>query len=160
MADIISTDLTKDVVSFKRQKTASRRKNAANTIFTIQPEARMFINRILDEDGKVISFKSRTLPSFNAVCRRGLGVISELTGIDQQRLTFYSARKTFAQLANELMIKDSIIEYCLGDSVSTTGKVIGHYINVNQRMADKAIRKVFDAVASEKSLQELIDEAL
>ncbi len=58
------------------------------------------------------------------------------------------------------MIKDSIIEYCLGDPVSTTGKVIGHYINVNQRMADKAIRKVFDAVASEKSLQELIDEAL
>ena len=75
-------------------------------------------------------------------------------------MTFYSARKTFAQLANELMIKDSIIEYCLGDSVSTEGKVIGHYINVNQRMADKAIRKVFDAVASDKSLEELVDEAL
>lgn len=102
----------------------------------------MFISRILDENGKVISFKGRTLPSFNGTCRRGLEVISDLTGIDKQRLTFYSARKTFAQLANELMIKDSIIEYCLGDSVSTEGKVIGHYINVNQRMADKAIRKV------------------
>lgn len=160
MADIISTDLTKDEVSFKRQKTASRRKNSPNTVFTIQPEARMFISRILDENGKVISFKGRTLPSFNGTCRRGLEIISDLTGIDKQRLTFYSARKTFAQLANELMIKDSIIEYCLGDSVSTTGKVIGHYINVNQRMADKAIRKVFDAVASDKSLEELVDEAL
>lgn len=160
MADIISIDLTKDEVSFKRQKTASRRKYAPNTVFTIQPEARMFINRILDKNGKVISYKNKTLSGFNGTCRRGLDVIADLTGIDSNRLTFYSARKTFAQLANELMIKDSIIEYCLGDSVSTTGKVIGHYINVNQRMADKAIRKVFDAVASDKSLEELINEAL
>lgn len=160
MADIIKVDLSKDVVSFKRQKTASRRQKYSDTVFTIQPEARMYISKITNSKGEVMGYKTRTLPAFNAVVRRGLLDISKITGIDEHRLTFYSARKTFAQLANELMIKDSVIEYCLGDSISNKKNVIGFYVNVNQRMADRAIRKVFDAVASDKSIDELADEEL
>ena len=84
--------------------------------------------------------------------------IKEQCGINH-RLIFYSARKTFSQLSNELMIKDSIIEYCIGDAVSNERKVIGSYIKVNKRMADAAIRKVFDAVASNKSMDELVYES-
>ena len=56
------------------------------------------------------------------------------------------------------MIKDSIIEFCIGDAVSNDRKVIGSYIKVNKRMADAAIRKVFNAVASTKTMDELIEE--
>ena len=56
--------------------------------------------------------------------------------------------------------QDSVIEYCIGDTVTQSRKVIGYYIHVTPRMADLAIRKVFDAVASDKSLECLQEEAL
>ena len=101
--------------------------------------------------------KGRTLNSLNKTLNRHLKHVAEQCGIES-RLIFYSARKTFAQLANELMIKESVIEFCIGDSTSTGNKTIGNYIHISKRMADAAIRKVFDAVASTKSMDELIDE--
>ena len=95
----------------------------------------------------------------------GLGILTSryLPKVAKQceikhRFIYYSARKTFTQIANELMIKDSIIEYCIGDAVSNDRKVIGSYIRVNKRMADAAIRKVFDAVASKKTMDQLVEE--
>ena len=73
-------------------------------------------------------------------------------------MIYYSARKTFAQLANQLMVKDSIIEYCLGDVVHHPRRAISFYVKVNKLMADKAIRTVFDAVASDKPLELIVGE--
>lgn len=56
------------------------------------------------------------------------------------------------------MIKDSVIEYCIGDSPLPSNRALSFYVRVNKRMADKAIRRVFDAVASDKSMEQLISE--
>lgn len=57
-----------------------------------------------------------------------------------------------------MMIKESVIEFCIGDSTATGNKTIGNYIKVTRRMADAAIRKIFDAVASTKTMDELVEE--
>lgn len=158
LADILSLDLRKDSVSFVRQKTKGRKADGIKTEFTIQPEAREILDRRLDSDGR-ITFKGKKMRYTQISCMfsRNLVTIAQRAGIEG-KFIYYSARKTFAQISNELMIKDSIIEYCIGDAVSTSKKVLGYYINVNQRMADRAIRKVFDAVASNMSLDNLSDQ--
>lgn len=158
IVDICRTDLSKQTVHFMRKKTESRRSAAEATEFTIQPEARTILDRIY-RNGAICNpapLDVKYIQSLFFSKEKEIKAACEIEG----RFIYYSARKTFAQLANELMIKDSIIEYCLGDAISNRKHVIGSYIHVNRRMADKAIRKVFDAVASDKSIDELVDDVL
>jgi site-specific recombinase XerD len=156
LADILRLDLTKDEVKFIRKKTQSRRNVSEPTEFTIQPEARALINKYLNNKNKLQFNGFTTERSIQHINADHLPKLRPLLGFD--KLIFYSARKTFAQLANELMIKDSIIEYCIGDSPLPSNRALSFYVKVNKRMADKAIRKVFDAVASNKTLEQLIQE--
>lgn len=157
LVDILRMDYSGDTVRFLRKKTMNRRPDEASTEFTIQPEARAILDRIYKDGHFVHDGKAKSFIGYNSFLNRYIPEVAKQCGIDR-RFIFYSARKTFAQLSNELMIKDSIIEYCIGDAVSTSRKVIGSYIHVNKRMADAAIRKVFDAVASTMSMDELLDE--
>jgi hypothetical protein len=134
------------------------RPDEQSTEFTIQPEARVLIDKLIVKGQIQYKHKGRTYCSLARTLNRHLKHVAEQCGIES-RLIYYSARKTFAQLANELMIKESVIEFCIGDSTSTGNKTIGNYIHVNRRMADAAIRKVFDAVASTKSMDELVEES-
>lgn len=158
LEDLCRLDLSKPIINFMRKKTITRRPQEETTEFTIQPEARAIIDRIWD-NGTFVCDRARNKNGIKNILHKCLPNIKDCCGIDGDFI-FYSARKTFAQLANELMIKDSIIEYCLGDAVTNRQRVIGSYISINRRIADKAIRKVFDAVASTKTIDELIDESL
>ena len=111
----------------------------------------------MSEDGKLRFYGRETKKSIQHITDDYLRKIRQTLGID--KMVFYSARKTFAQISNELMIKDSIIEYCLGDAPSNPRRALNFYIKINRRIADKAIRKVFDAVASDKTLEQLMNEA-
>lgn len=157
LADILRLDLTKDEVKFVRQKTFKRRNANDTTEFTIQPEARAILDKYLTADGK-LQFNGfvteRSIQHINAD-----HLIKLRDKIKFPKLIFYSARKTFSQIANELMIKDSVIEYCIGDSPLPSNRALSFYIKVSRRMADKAIRKVFDAIASDKSIEQLVEEA-
>ncbi len=157
LADILEQDLSKDAVKFIRVKTRSRRNPNEQTEFTIQPEARAIIDKYICEDGRLRFYGRETKKSIQHITDDYLREIRSTLGID--KMVFYSARKTFAQLANELMIKDTIIEYCLGDAPSNPRRALKFYIRINKRIADKAIRKVFDAVASGKPLEQLVAEA-
>lgn len=156
LADILRLDLTKDDVKFIRQKTFKRRNANDTTEFTIQPEARAILNKYLTAEGKLQFNGFQTERSIQHINADHL--IKLRSKIDYPKLIFYSARKTFAQIANELMIKDSVIEYCIGDSPLPSNRALSFYVKVSKRMADKAIRKVFDAVASDKSMEQLISE--
>lgn len=156
LVDLLAIDTTGAEVSFTRTKTKHRSSTPNKTIFTIQPEARELLSQLSDNNGKILSKYS--YESMSNYFLHYMRILGDMVGT-KHRLIYYSARKTFAQLANELLIKDSIIEYCIGDTVANS-KVIGHYIHVTQKMADRAIRKVFDAVASTKTLDELIEENL
>lgn len=160
LVDLLQVDLSGEKVSFSRQKNRRSKSKNYNTEFTIQPEARHYIDALIGQDGRLggAPYCKGTYVAISSSFLRYMRPLGDAIGFDG-KLVFYSARKTFAQLANELMIKDSVIEYCIGDSISQS-KVIGHYIHVTQKMADRAIRKVFDAVASDKTLDELIDESI
>lgn len=158
LVDMTRLDFSKPTIRFLRQKTASRRQESQSTEFTIQPEAREIIDRLFVNGKWANKRHNKNYISLTRMVNRKIQEIAKDLGIES-RVMFYSARKTFAQLANELMIKDGVIEYCIGDSVSSSRRTIGSYIRINRRMADAAIRKVFDAVASDKPMEELIDEA-
>lgn len=157
MADLLEQDLSKNTVKFIRVKTRSRRNPNEQTEFTIQPEARAIINKYICEDGRLRFYGRETKKSIQHITDDYIRHIRSELGID--KMVYYSARKTFAQIANELMIKDTIIEYCLGDAPSNPRRALNFYIKINKRIADKAIRKVFDAVASDKTLEQLMNEA-
>lgn len=156
LVDVLRMDYSGDYLHFLRKKTQARRPDELATEFTIQPEARAILDRIYKDGKFVFKGKAKSFIGYNAMLNRYLPLVAEQCGI-KRRFIYYSARKTFAQLSNELMIKDSIIEFCIGDAVTNNRKVIGSYINVNKRMADAAIRKVLDAVASDKTMDELIE---
>lgn len=155
LMDILRLDLTKDSVKFIRQKTIKRRNPNETTEFTIQPEARKIIDRYI-RNGKLQFGGYVTDNSIRHISTDHL--IKLRNKINKDNLIFYSARKSFAQLANELLIKDSIIEYCIGDTPIASNRALSFYVNINKRMADAAIRRIFDAFASDKSLEQLIED--
>lgn len=157
LADILEQDLSKPYVKFIRVKTRSRRNPNEQTEFSIQPEARAIIDKYICEDGRLRFYGRETKKSIQHITDDYIRRIRKDLGID--KMVYYSARKTFAQLANELMIKDTVIEYCIGDAPSNPRRALNFYIKINKRIADKAIRKVFDAVASDKTLEQLMAEA-
>lgn len=157
LIDILEQDLSKPYVKFIRTKTRSRRNPNEQTEFTIQPEARAIIDKYICEDGRLRFYGRETKKSIQHITDDYIRKIRKELGFD--KMVYYSARKTFAQLANELMIKDTIIEYCIGDAPSNPRRALNFYIKINKRIADKAIRKVFDAVASNKPLEQLMAEA-
>ena len=103
LVDIMRLDLTKPTIRFLRQKTMRYRPDDQSTEFTIQPEARALIDKLIVKGQIQYKHKDRTYCSLTRTLNRHLKDVAEECGIDS-RLIFYSARKTFTQLANELMI--------------------------------------------------------
>ncbi len=158
LQDIMSQDFRKKNVRFVRIKTETRKKVPTYTEFAIQPEARAILER-LTKDGKLFIGHKRSCNAIQRILHSCLPRVAKLCGIETDFI-YYSARKTFAQLANQLFIKDSIIEYCIGDTVTQSKKVIGYYIQVTPQMANLSVRRLFDAVAGNKTMEELQAEAL
>ena len=61
---------------------------------------------------------------------------------------YYSACKTFAQLAEDIGINEGVIDYILGHSDTRRG-VIRYYTRVKERSAAEALRKVAAYVAGD-----------
>ncbi len=157
LGDILVQDFRKPTVKFIRLKTKSRRNPNEQTEFTIQPEAKAIIDKYMTPDGHLAFYGRVTKKSIQHITDDYIREIRQDLNID--KMVFYSARKSFAQLANEMLIKDTVIEYCIGDAPSNPRKALNFYIRITKRIADKAIRKVFDAVASDKPMEKIIEEA-
>ena len=71
-------------------------------------------------------------------------------------MVYYSARKTFAQLASELGIPDGVIDYCLGHSDKSRG-VIRYYAKVREKQAEIAINRVIDYVDHPEKYKEFLE---
>lgn len=156
LGDILVQDFRKPTVKFIRLKTKSRRNPNEQTEFTIQPEARAIIDKYITPEGNLAFFGRVTKKSIQHITDDYIREIRQELNINN--MVFYSARKSFAQLANELMIKDTIIEYCIGDAPSNPRRALNFYIKITKRIADKAIRKVFDVVASNEPIEKLLAE--
>ena len=68
--------------------------------------------------------------------------MTDLAGITR-KVSYYSARKTFAQNGYDIGIEIEKIEYCIGHSMKNN-RPIFNYIRIMQEHADKVFREIFD----------------
>ena len=135
LIDIMQTDFRKDVLEYSRSKTKGRMQSDSVITFTIPSQAREIICRWMDKRTGKLDFGYKfTYHNFSQYVTYSLGDLAEELNIDE-RVTFYSARKSFAQYASEIGIPDGIIDYCLGHSDKSKG-VIRYYTKVRQKQAD------------------------
>ena len=156
LIDIMQTDFRKDVLEYSRSKTKGRMQSDSVITFTIPSQAREIICRWMDKRTGKLDFGYKfTYHNFSQYVTYSLGDLAEELNIDE-RVTFYSARKSFAQYASEIGIPDGIIDYCLGHSDKSKG-VIRYYTKVRQKQADMAISRVIDYVNIPEKYKEYID---
>lgn len=157
LIDIMQTDFRKDVLEYSRSKTKGRMQSDSVITFTIPSQAREIICRWMDKRTGKLDFGYKfTYHNFSQYVTYSLGDLAEELNIDE-RVTFYSARKSFAQYASEIGIPDGIIDYCLGHSDKSKG-VIRYYTKVRQKQADMAISRVIDYVNNPEKYKEYIEQ--
>lgn len=156
LIDIMQTDFRKDVLEYSRSKTKGRMQSDSVITFTIPSQAREIICRWMDKRTGKLDFGYKfTYHNFSQYVTYSLGDLAEELNIDE-RVTFYSARKSFAQYASEIGIPDGIIDYCLGHSDKSKG-VVRYYTKVRQKQADMAISRVIDYVNNPEKYKEYIE---
>lgn len=144
-ADLIQIDFSEEEITYVRQKSSEHKKKNRKIKLTICPEAMQILHRYLGQDGYLEFDYKYTPKNLQCYINKCLKLLAKELNINKGSLTFYSARKTFAQFAAEIGIPYPIIEYCLGHSIKT-GITINSYVRVKQYQADAAIRRVIDYV--------------
>lgn len=155
LIDIYKVDFSGDSVCYMRTKTEDRRKRDEFTQFTIQPEARALLDKYTDGKGKFVFRGGLTKRSLERAIYEYFPKIKKEFEFEKQFI-FYSARHTFGQLCHELGVPDSIHAFCIGDAPKAGA--LDFYRTTTKMLADKYIRKVFDFVASNKTLEQAIAE--
>lgn len=155
LIDIYKVDFSGDSVCYIRTKTEDRRNNGEFTQFSIQPEARAILDKYTDESGHFFIRDGLVKRSLERSIYEYFPKMKKEFGFTRQFI-FYSARHTFGQFCHELGVPDAIHAYCIGDAPKAGA--LDFYRTTTKMLADKWIRKVFDFVASEKTLEEAINE--
>ena len=125
-----------------RHKTRNSKKSENEIAFTIQPEAQDIINKYISESGKLVFGKYSSYEKVYSLVFRHIYKVAKLAGVTR-KVSYYSARKTFAQHGYELGIEIEKIEYCIGHSMKNN-RPIFNYIRIMQEHADKVFRAILD----------------
>lgn len=156
LIDIMEMDFREKKVEYSRSKTAGRTVQESRIVITVPDAAEAIVNRWMKKGTGKLDFGYKyTYHNFSQYVNYCLQALAKEVGVDE-RITFYSARKSFAQFASELGIPDSVIDYCLGHSDKTKG-VIRYYTQVRQKQADIAIGRVIDYVNHPEMYKEYIE---
>lgn len=145
LTDLMDARLDGDAINFIRKKTANKKTGEKSVYLTIQPEARVIIDKYITEDGKLdFGYNYSQYEQFRSFVTKGLNKIGEDLGFEK-KLMFYSARKTFVQFGQQLGIPLYVLEYAIGQSIKdSNSRPIFDYMKVMRFQADLAIRKVID----------------
>lgn len=130
------------ILSYIRHKTYRTKHGENEIVFSIQPEAQQIISKYRTDKGFL---KFGPYESYNKVYSliyRYLTRIAREAGITSS-MSYYSARKSFAQHGYNIGIQIETIEYCIGHSMKSS-RPIGNYIRVMRSHADIAMRRIFD----------------
>lgn len=130
------------VLRYVRHKTRRSKRGDYEIVFRIQPEARSLIEKYRSPDGRLVFGSFDTYNKVYSLIYRNLKKVAVLAGVTS-RLSYYSARKSFAQHGYDAGIQVETIEYCIGHSMKANRPVC-NYIRVMQKHADMAMRKIFD----------------
>lgn len=144
-ADLVEIDFSEEEIDYIRKKSSEHKKKNRRIAISVCPEAATILSKYTGRDGYIQFNYKYTLGNLQRYINKCMKLLAKELNINKGRLTYYSARKTFAQFAAEIGIPYPIIEYCLGHSIKT-GITINSYVRVRQYQADAAIRRVIDYV--------------
>lgn len=130
------------MMRYIRHKTQRNKKGETLIAFTIQPEAREIINRYMKEDGYLYFGRHHTYEKVYSLVYRHLPGVALQAGINR-KVSYYSARKSFAQHGYQLGIQLEQIEYCIGHSLKSN-RPIFNYVRIMQEHADHVFRIILD----------------
>lgn len=155
LADIVKIDFSGKEISYSRQKSKEHKRKDKVTRISITQEAQEIINKYINEKGVLdfgYNFSYVNLCRYINSCLKRLAKELKI----KSNISFYSARKTFAQFAAEIAIPYPIIEYCLGHTVKT-GITINSYVKVKPQQADAAIRRVIEYTEHPEAFEDFIN---
>lgn len=145
-------------VTYIRSKTENKKKVNKKTIFTIPEQAKPIILKYRGKNGLLDFGYKFSFHNFSCYLNTCLKCLAKRLDIND-RLVYYSARKTFAQYAFNLGIRIEVIEYCIGQSVKTN-RPIFNYVRVMKSQADIAIKTVIDYTENPEKYEERINTML
>lgn len=154
-ADIIDIDFSGTDIEYSRRKSQEHKRHNRLTKIGIRQEVQPIIDKYIKKNGKLDFGYKYTTKNLQCYINSCMKILATELQIDQS-LTFYSARKTFAQFASEIGIPYPIIEYCLGHSIKT-GITINSYVRVKQHQADAAIQRVAEYVDNPEIFKPFIE---
>ena len=155
LADIVKMDFSGNEINYTRQKSKEHKRKDKFTRISIPQEAREIINKYINTRGILdfgYKFSYENLCRYINSCLKRLAKELHL----KNNISFYSARKTFAQFASEIAIPYPIIEYCLGHSVKTR-ITINSYVKIKPQQADAAIKRVIEYTQTPEAFKEFIN---
>lgn len=157
LIDLLQIDFRDtDVLEYVRTKTRNTAVGTRAICFTIPEPAKEIIKEWMNRNTGRLDFGYKfSYPNFSRYLTRSLASLAKELGIDE-KVVYYSARKSFAQYASEIGIPDGIIDYCLGHSDKSKG-VIRYYTKVRQKQADMAISRVIDYVDNPEKYKQYIE---
>jgi site-specific recombinase XerD len=132
------------VMRYIRHKTHRSKKGETLIVFTIQPEAHEIINKYMKEDGYLYFGKYHTYEKVYSLVYRHLPQVALQAEVNS-KVSYYSARKSFAQHGYQLGLQLEQIEYCIGHSMKTN-RPIFNYVRIMQGHADHAFRMILDGL--------------
>ena len=155
LADIVKIDFSGNEISYTRQKSKDHKRKDKTTRINIVQEAREIISKYINTKG-ILDFGYKF--SYINLCRYINSCLKRLAKElnIKSNISFYSARKTFAQFAAEIAIPYPIIEYCLGHSIKTS-ITINSYIRIKPQQANAAIRRVIEYTQNPGMFEDFIN---
>ena len=136
------------LLHYQRRQTVNKKRGNKTIEFTIQPEAYPIIDKYMNpRTGHIVEVSESRYNTFLGLINAALKRAAEKLGITE-RISFYSARKSFVQHGFELGIPLEILEYCVGQSMKTN-RPIFNYVKIMCQHADLAIRQILDNLKEE-----------
>ena len=156
LVDLLEVDFRKEKIEYVRTKSKNTTQGVRTISFTIPEEAKRIAVGWMDKRTGKLDFGYKfSYNNFSRYISRSLAKLAKSLGIEE-KVIFYSARKSFAQYASEIGIPDGVIDYCLGHSDKSKG-VIRYYTKVRQKQADFAILRVIDYVNDPEKYKDFIE---
>lgn len=157
LADLLEVDFRRaDKVEYVRKKARNLKQGEQRIVITIPEAAKPIIKEWMNGNTGKLDFGYKfTYSNFYRYLTRNLNMLADKLKINQ-KVVFYSARKTFAQFASELGIQDGVIDYCLGHSDKSRG-VIRYYTRTRAIQAKAAVERVIDYVNDPEKYKDYIE---
>lgn len=154
--DILDIDFRKDTVEYYRNKTKRATRGQFVVKFSLHEKAKAIASKYMQKNGQIdLGYNYKDYNGLMSYVCEKIKDLGKWLKLDD-RLVYYSARKSFAQYAMDLGIPDSITDYIIGHAPSKRG-MLKFYSKARQKQADIAMQRVFDYVDNPDSYKDYIE---